>query len=402
MRPLAPTLLALLALLGCAPKDQNLVRRPLSPVSSGGWVRLPLDSGAQRALPDLWIGDADGISAPFMLEREGLWQPHRLELVDLLLGTDPAGRPSAQFSLRFPEGWRVREREHLELDLELLGEAPWVAQVRVERRLEGGEFLLLERESPLHVFDLGPSGRRTHLCIPWDGREYRLSLVATTGAPPRFRGLGVTARTRPEELQSDQVLTPPAALATRDGAETWTLTLPGSERIVGADLVLKPPVAPITARFRAASGPDGAWAPLGAVGLAWNLPALNSRGTRLPLGPVLADRLECALPPGARLDALRLLVRRDVLLFPAEAGRTLYLHTGGRVKPAPGNLMALPDSSRAVFAREPLRLGPPEADPQGLPLGAPERTRPLLPWLTGLLVGVLGLMGWRLLKGEPG
>jgi hypothetical protein len=107
-----------------------------------------------------------------------------------------------------------------------------------------------------------------------------------------------------------------------------------------------------------------------------------------------------SLPEGARLDSLKLLIRHEVLLFPAEAGKTYFLHVGGRIKQAPGSLAALPDSSRAVYAQEPLRLGPSEADPHGLPLlieGA-ERTRPWLVWVAGLAVLILGYSAWRLLK----
>jgi hypothetical protein len=117
---------------------------------------------------------------------------------------------------------------------------------------------------------------------------------------------------------------------------------------------------------------------------------------------VVTDRLELTLPEGARLDDLKLLIRREVLLFPAEAGKAYFLHTGGRVKQAPGSLGALPESSRAVYAREPLRLGPAEADPHGLPIliqGA-ERTRPWLAWVAGLAVLILGFFAWKLLKGN--
>jgi hypothetical protein len=100
---------------------------------------------------------------------------------------------------------------------------------------------------------------------------------------------------------------------------------------------------------------------------------------------------------------VKLLVRHDVLLFPAEAGKAYFLHYGGQVKQAPGNLGALPDSSRAVYQRDPLKLGGSEADPQGLPkkIELPDRTLPWLPWVTGLAVLALGFAAWKLLKAAP-
>ena len=113
-------------------------------------------------------------------------------------------------------------------------------------------------------------------------------------------------------------------------------------------------LAPVLARIRVPlrdprqADPDlnAGWLPV--QGLVWNLPALHSQATRLSLEPVVTDRLELALPEGAQLARMKLLVRRKVLIFPAEAGRPYFLHTGGRSRPAPGQLEALPASSRAL------------------------------------------------------
>jgi len=161
------------------------------------------------------------------------------------------------------------------------------------------------------------------------------------------------------------------------------------------------PVAPVQPRFYLpvkTAQEAGESTYLAQRGLVWYLPALDTHASRLTLGPVLTDRLELSLPEGVRLDHVKLLVRRDVLLFPAEAGRVYYLHEGGRVLRAPGNLCTLPESSGALYARSPLRLGPGEADPQGLPrlIEATERSRPWLPWIAGLAVAALGLFAWRL------
>ena len=100
---------------------------------------------------------------------------------------------------------------------------------------------------------------------------------------------------------------------------------------------------------------------------------------------------------------MKLLLRREALLFPAEASKPYYLHFGGRAKQAPGNLGALP-SSRMVYGRNPLKLMPPEADPQGIGilLVKGEQTRPWLAWVVGLLVLVLGFAAFKLLRSSEG
>lgn len=407
------TVFALLALLACAPSPDRggLQRRALTPAAASGWARLPLDGPAQRAWPELWLSDAEGVAIPFEVEREGLWQPRALDLEHVLLGRDPAGKATAEFTLRFPEGWQVREREHLRVDLDLEGKAPWVCRVEVQRRLEGGAFLSLERDAPLHVFDLGEAGGRRSFYLPWDARTYRLTLAPTQGEGPRLKGIALTACTRPEELRADEVLTPRLEPKGDGPRAVWLLRLEAPERIVGADVVLKPPVAPVLPELRVpapprggspGSGPDATPALLPVQGLVWNLPALGSRSTRLAWGPIVTDRLELSLPEGARLDEVKLLVRREVLIFPAEAGRAYYLHTGGLVKHAPGSLGALPASSRTVYATDPLKLGAAGADPNGLPRVVPgaERTRPWLPWAAALVVVLLGFYAFRLLGKE--
>src|SRR5512145_2909747 len=106
LKRVIPALLATLLLVSCAPKEDRskLARRPVSPAAASGWARLPLDGEAQRAHRDLWLSDAEGTSIPFEVEREGLWQPRQLELAHVLLGRDGKGRPTAEFTLKFPEG----------------------------------------------------------------------------------------------------------------------------------------------------------------------------------------------------------------------------------------------------------------------------------------------------------
>ncbi|GLH73595.1 hypothetical protein GETHLI_20970 [Geothrix limicola] len=394
----------LLLLLACTREDRaSLQRRPISPspAPTSGWARLPLDAASQRLLKGAWIGDATGRSIPFLEAREGLWASRALPLENLLLGKDAEGRPTAEFTLKLPEGWQVGERETLRLDLDLDGHAPWVAQVKAERQREGGGFIAYDPVAPLHLYDLSPSGSRRGLDLPWDGQRYRLTLIASQGEAPRLRSLSVRAETRPEALEAELALE--GAFAPEPGQPgTWRLRLPDTERIVGLELTLAPPAAPLRPEIRIGESPADAltWS---CSDLVWNLPALGTRATRIALAPVQAGTLTISLPEGATPLSLRALVRRQTLLFPAEAGQAYALHLGGEAKPAPGSLGALP-SLRSLASSAPLSLGAAEPDAQGLPHreGADQRARPWMPWIAGLALLVLGTAAWRLFKAGEG
>jgi hypothetical protein len=335
-----------------------------------------------------------------MEAREGLWESRSLPLENLLTGRDPQGRPTVEFTLKLPEGWRVGERESLKLDFDLEGRAPWVAQVKAERQREGGGFIAYDPVSPLHLYDLSPSGGRRSLDLPWDGHRYRLTLLASQGEAPRIRGLSVRAETRPEALETELALD--GTLTPEPGKpHVWRLRLPDTERIVGLDLLLAPPVAPLRPGIHIGEGPEEADRGWSCSDLVWNLPALNTRATRFALMPVQAKTLTISLPEGATPLSVRILVRRQTLLFPAEAGQAYALHLGGEAKPAPGSLGALP-SIRTLAASAPLALGASEPDDQGLPHreGADQRARPWMPWVAGLALLVLGATAWRLFRQE--
>ncbi|WP_243384100.1 hypothetical protein [Geothrix alkalitolerans] len=413
IRLIAPLGLLLLG-LACAREDAAaLRRRPILAPAASGWARLPLDADAQRQMKGAWIGDAEGRSVPFLVAREGLWESRTLALDRLLTGRDAEGRPTAEFSLKLPEGWRVGERETLELDFDLDGRAPWVAQVKAERRREdegdGRGFITYDAPAAMHLYDLSPSGRRHTLHLPWDGQRYRLVLVASQGEAPRIRGLAVRAETRPEALEAELALE--GTLAPEPGRpRTWRLTLPDTERIVGLDLVLAPPAAPLAPEVRVGErveaerpGMAQTMAQTWTGGdLVWNLPALGTRSSRIALAPTLAKTLTLTLPDGATPQQVRALVRRQTLIFPVEAGQAYVLHLGGEAKPAPGSLGALP-SLQVLTAAAALTLGASEPDPQGLPrrVGADERARPWMPWLAGIAVLVLAAVAWKLLKESP-
>lgn len=390
--------LLLLLSLACAREDRaSLHRRPISPTPASGWARLPLDAGSQRQLRGAWIGDAAGRSIPFLEAREGLWESRSLPLENTLTGKDAEGRPTVEFSLKLPEGWRVGERESLKLDLDLDGRAPWVAQVKAERQREGGGFIAYDPVSPLHLYDLSPSGSRRVLDLPWDGHRYRLTLLASRGEAPRIRGLSARAETRPEALEAELALD--GTLAPEPGKpRTWRLTLPDTERVVGLELVLAPPIAPLQPEIRIGEGTeaDRGWF---CGDLVWNLPALNTRASRIALAPVQAKTLTVTLPEGATPLSVRILVRRQTMIFPAEAGQAYALHLGGEAKAAPGSLGALP-SIRTLAASTPLALGAREPDDQGIPHreGADQRARPWMPWVAGLALLVLGYAAWRLFR----
>jgi hypothetical protein len=404
---------SVLLLLACAPgtreEREALRRKPIERAAVSGWARLPLDREAQKAFPDLWLGDAQGASVPFLVERDGLWQPRDLDLEKSALGKDSQGRPTAEFVLKFPQGWQVREREQLRIQLDLEGAAPWVCRVEVERRQPGGKAITLQRDLPVHLFNLGDAGRNSTFSVPWDFQIYRVTLHPAQGVAPRIKGLKVTAITEPSARPEDAAVAPRLEPL---GAQEWRLSLEAPDRIIGAEIALQPPVAPISPEFTLPSAPakpsrgetiPASERPVSSAGLLWNLPALGTVSTRVSLGPVTTDRLHVRLPAGARPESVKLLVRREVLLFPAEAGKAYFLHCGGQVRRAPGNLAALPDSSRAVYQREGLKIGAATSDPFGLPkkIETPDPTLPWLPWVTGLVVAILAFAAWHLLKESP-
>ncbi|MDP1831988.1 MAG: hypothetical protein Q8K67_08005 [Geothrix sp.] len=388
----------LLISLACSREDRaSLHRRPISPTPASGWARLPLDADAQRQVKGAWIGDAPGRSIPFLEAREGLWESRSLPLEILLTGKDSEGRSTAAFSLKVPEGWRVGERETLRLDLDLEGTAPWVVQVKAEREREGGGFIAYDPVSPLHLYYLTPSGSRHTLDLPWDSHRYRLTLLASQGAAPRIRGLSVRAETRPEALETELALD--GTLMPEPGKpRTWRLTLPDTERVVGLDLLLAPPVAPLRPEIHLGENTEEnrGWS---CNDLVWNLPALNTKASRIALAPVQAKTLTLTLPEGATPLSVRILVRRQTLIFPAEAGQAYALHLGGESKRAPGSLGALP-SIRTLAATEPLTLRASEPDDQGIPHRetTDQRARPWMPWVAGLALLVLGAVAWRLFR----
>lgn len=191
----------------------------------------------------------------------------------------------------------------------------------------------------------------------------------------------------------------------------WQVKLGARERVVGLELQMEAPLAPIHPEVSLPSRPGRGEIPepdyalrTRCEGLVWNLPALESRSSRVSITPVLTDELELGFPEGARPEGVRVLVRRETLLFPAEAGATYFLHLGGEARKAPGDLGALPDSSRALYQRKPLGLGKAEPDPEGASRQvakvdqAAEKSRPWLPWIAGAVVAVLAVVGARLLR----
>jgi len=335
------------------------------------------------------------VAARWAPDRSGL--PRPLACSQLLLGRDGQGRPTAEFTLKGPEGW-PGARERLQLQFQCKAAAPWAARVEIQRRLPGSGYLTLEQEPPAVLYDFGPSGRRLDLDIRWEAPGYRITLDPVQGAP-QLLGVAVQASPAPAATQDSLRLEPRREALGADGRR-WRLHLAAPDRVVGLEVDLEPPVAPCAPRVGlpgtgAAEGPA-----LAATGLLWNLPALGAVATQVSLAPVVTGALDLGLPEGVRLAGVKVLVRREVLLFPAEAGRAYFLHAGGRVKAAPGSLEALPGSPEAFLDLAPLALGPPGPDPQGLGLleTAEDRSRVWLPWAAGLAVLVLGLAALRIFR----
>ena len=398
----ALTLVCVLGAVSCRPTEDRrpLVRHPLVPKTESGWTRLKLDQGAQLQPGEAWIGDEAGKAVPFLRNHPGLWGPRQLDIERLLLGMDSEGRPSAEFTLRPPPSWSLRDREHLRIDLVLQGKAPWVCRVDVARRLEGATLLGLPRESPLRLQDLDGKGGPTGFLVPWDSKEYRVVLQALSGTAPTIRSVKVTAVTDPSAMEPDKVLSP-AELQCEISApapERWRIKLGAVERVVGLDVQLKAPSAPVRPVV-ILPGADAATPPrnLQSEDLAWNLPPKGGRGSQILLEPVLTDKLLLALPAGARLETVRVLVRNDELLFPVQAGHRYWLHLGGMAKPAgpPGQL----PPSRLIFGRDPIRMGPAEPDPQALPRIISGVSKVTLRWAAfggaALLALIAAALLWR-------
>ena len=382
---IAACLLVLWTGLGCGPREEqrSLVRRPLAPKSEDGWTRLILDPASQLAPGDLWIGDDSGKSLPFLRERSGLWGPRQLDVDKLLLGTDAEGRPSAEFSLRLPPGWNIRDREHLRIDLDLQGKPPWVCRVDVARRMEGPTLFGLPRESPIQLQNLDGKEAIANFLVPWDSRDYRVVLQALSGPAPTIRSLKVTAVTEAAALDPDRVLTPAELLCEipAPAPERWRLRLAATERVVGLEVQLKAPsgpVRPVAVLPPADTVPGEPPRVLRSADLAWNLPPRGGRGSRILFDPVLTNRLILALPTGARLESVKVLARDEEILFPVQAGRRYWLHLGGKAKPA-GEPGLLPPS-RLIYGRDPIRMGSPEPDPQGLPRAVPRARKDWQRW----------------------
>jgi hypothetical protein len=305
---------------------------------------------------------------------------------------DSEGRPSAEFSLRLPPAWTIRDREHLRIDLDLQGKAPWVCRVDVARRLEGPSLLGLPSESPLHLQDLDGKGTAASFLVPWDSRDYRVVLQPLSGSAPNIRSLKVTAVTEPAGMEPHRILAP-AELQCEipvPAPERWRIRLGAVERVVGLDVRLKAPAAPVhPVLVLPSTGAEGADPPrnLHSRGLAWNLPPKGGRGSRIHVEPLLTDRLVLALPTGARLETVKVLVQNDELLFQVKAGRRYWLHLGGKAKTA-GEPAPLPPS-RLIYGRDPIRMGPPEPDPQGLPRALPSMKNV---WLRRSAFGVAALL----------
>lgn len=386
-----------MALLGCAAREDRagLERRPLGPAPRSGWARVVLDGPAQRARDTLWLGDAGGAPVPFRWAEEAPGRRQPLPVRRPLLGRDGQGRATAEFTLDAPPGGADRP-ETVEFQFRCRAEGPWAGRVELQRRRPGGPWLSLDRDPAPVLYDFDASGRRLALAVPLDAPDWRITLVPVQGAP---RFLEVTALAGPAADRDLLELQPRREPLPAAGGERWRLALDAPDRIVGLQLALAPPVAPCAPALRLAEAQPGRGRALAARGRVWNLPALRTAAGRIDLDPVLAAGLELDLPAGARLQDARILVRREALVFPAEAGQTHYLHAGGQARSAPGTLAGLPgpdaDPDPAVLA-----LGPAGPDPQGLPSAraAGDRARGWLPWAAGLAVAVLAWVGWRLFR----
>ena len=396
----APELrLAILLLAPLLLGAQTPQRRSIAPAAASGWARVVVDDDGAEGL---WISDAQGRSVPFLRESEVRWSELPLTVAHPVWGRDGKGRPTGAFTLEAPEGFRAGDREQVRLAFDLAGPGPWVCRVELARRGDGGDFITLEG-APRFLYDLGPGRRADELTVPWDGSDWRVTLVPVQGAAPKLRSVSASACTLPSDLAPDGSL--PLAFAAPvkgDGFEGHPHADLGALRhLTAVDLVLEAPVAPVPVSLEAVEPVAGATPQARYLGAAelWNLPALDTRRTRIGLDAD-ARILRLDLPAGVVLQSATATFRHRRLFFPAEAGKAYVLHSGGVPKAAPGSLQALPASSRAFYAGAPLALGAPEADPDAQAVAADPGAglRRWLPWGVGALVLLLGAWGASLLR----
>ena len=394
-------LLPLLLAAALLPAQQP-ARRAIAPSPANGWARVVVDDDGADGV---WIGDAQGRSVPFLWESDAKWSSIPLQTLHPLFGKDAKGQPTAAFTLHAPEGFSRGDREQVKLDLSLEASAtPWACRVELARRGDGGAFIAVDDDAPRFVYDLGPDRRATSITIPWDADDYRVTLLPVQGAAPKLMGVDASACTLPSELQADgQINLIPGApinyargISFKDFGRTYCLK--------AIEVTLQSPAAPTSIQVDAlpqSPAPDFVLSILGSATL-WNLPALNTINTHIPVqGEARALLME--LPDGVAIQSATAFIRHRRLFFPAEAGQTYFLHLGGLANPAPGSLGELPASSRAFYTGTALALGAAEPDPQAA-LAAPDpaaRLRGFLPWGVGLLILLLGFWGLRLMRKPP-
>lgn len=402
-RSTASLCLLFLAALGCrVAREAPHLRKPIPVPVGQEWVRVLLDAEAQARFPEVWIGDQRGRPVPFEVEREGLWTSCPLEVVRLSLGIDPQNRPTADFSLQPPPGWHPRMRQHLRLDLRTEGPAPWVCTVTVQRRVAPGPMVELAPEQPLHLHDLGSQGACTSLVIPWDALDYRLLLTPIQGSAPQLRAITVTATTLPLPPPVLEHLDLPVASVTRETAgEVHRFVLSQPDRIgaIQADLVPGPlPIKPRITTAQDAPASGTARGPECQM-LLWHLPGTTSRCNLLAFPPRLTREIRLAIPFGARVEQVRLVPRRNILLFRAEPDRQYFLHLDPRPAGPPEHCL-LPDSSQPLLRQDPIHPGPVEKDPRWISLPDLPHWQEALrsPWTWAaalLLLGVVLGGFWR-------
>lgn len=392
----------LLCLAALALSAQSPTRRALAPAATNGWARVVVeDDGASG----IWIGDAEGRSVPFLWETDAKWSALPLTVVHPIWGKDAKGNPTGAFTLHAPDGFSRGDREQVSLDLSLqAASSPWACEVKVERRGDGGAFIALD-DAPRFLYDLGPDRRATSITIPWDADDYRVTLQPVQGAAPKLLGVSASACTLASALTADErmkLVFQPAVKG--DGFKDFDhADLGATRQLIGLEVVLRPPTAPVSIsaisiypdRNGAIHEPVG----LGASEL-WNLPALGTRQTRIAVDRA-TQFIHLDLPSGVQIESATALIRHRRLFFPAEAGKTYFLHENGLENKAPGSLGELPASSRTFYANAPLTLGAAEGDPQAV-LPTPDaaaKLRRWLPWGAGLLILLLGFWGLRLFKG---
>lgn len=388
-----------LLILAALPTNAAPLRYPVQP-NGAGWVQLELTPELQRASAHLWLSDESGAPVPFLRDAPDRYTPTPQRIDAPLIGRNEAGLPTIEFDLsRVPA---PRGPFHT-LQLEFAPGTDWAARPQISRRVGDGAWLTDDASPNEALYSFNQNNHRSIISLPTDGQRYRISLAAIAGIIPTLRGASLLlddAEPRSPRREPTTVRPEPGS------AGAWRISTPAAVRLQAIELMVDGTFAPITCEVRvppASPTPNApALVPLPlAQAVIWHLPALATRQLTLqPHGYPTVNEVVITLPNHVRLNDARFLALEERWLFPAEAHRTYYLHTGSPRRLAAGDLASL---ARPTATSLPLAsIGAPVPDPNAeTPASSPiswAAVARFLPWFVTSMVALVGWAALRLLR----